>query len=533
MTTDVHHDTPLECELKLAGTRAELRKAETALNRIVGKRIEWSVDRLVTSYYDTSDRRLSKRSVALRVRKKGRTFTQTVKAKALSSATISQRPEWNVDVKSTRPDIDALPAAARKRVGLVLPNELRKLFTVDVERKKADIELAGKDGAEPTIVEIALDRGEVKTGRKSTDMTELEIELVSGDPAAIFDLALQLADTGLSINQVTKAETGYRLIDGAVDPLPVRLPKFKLDPSHSANDVIAEIFSAGLANVLDNEAATRLGKDPEGVHQMRVSLRRMRSALSVFRRLIDADQCQWAKDELKWLASSLGPARDWDVFGMDILDPVDGFGVDVDAINELRDGVKVKQQTAYDHAREVLSSPRYTRFLIGMSQFIATETWRPLDAKDNHPLERPIKNVSGAILGRALRRLMRAGRGLRKMSIEQRHDARIELKKFRYATDFLHSLYPQDRVRPFMKSLSRMQDQFGHLNDVAVAKDLLAELILEKGLTPAARRHRLYGAGQVVAWHARGVQDAEQDFLGDWRTLKRTTPFWDQNKGAS
>lgn len=533
MMTDVHHDTPIECELKLAGSRTALRKAETTLNRIIGKRIEWRTDRLMTSYYDTADRRLSKRGVALRVRKKGRTFTQTVKAKALKVATISHRPEWNVEVSSSRPDISALPSTARKRVGLVLPNELKKLFTVDVERKKADIELAGRDGAESTIVEIALDRGEVRVGRKSADMTELEIELVSGDPAAIFDLAIQLADTGLSINQVTKAETGYRLIDGATDPVPVHLPKFKIDPAHSANHVIAEIFSAGLSNVLDNEAATRDGSDPEGVHQMRVSLRRMRSAFSVFGRLIDPERCRWAKDELKWLASSLGSARDWDVFGMEILDPVDGFGVDVAAINELRVGALVQQKAAYEGVRVALASPRYTRFLIGMSQFIATEAWRPSEAIADHPLDQPINKLANAIMGRALRRLMRAGKGLRKMSIEQRHEARIELKKFRYATGFLHALYPEDRVRPFIKSLSRMQDQFGHLNDVAVAKDLLAELTSEKGLTSAARRHRLYGAGQVVAWHARGVKDAEADFLDDWNALKRTASFWTDKKGGS
>lgn len=533
MTTDVHHDTPLESELKLAGSRAALRKAETALNRIVGHKIEWQADRLQTTYYDTTDRRLSQRGVALRVRKKGRTFTQTVKAKALKSAAMSQRPEWNVEVKTTRPDISVLPAAARKRVGLVLPNELRKLFTVDVERKKADIEIPGKEGAEPTVVEIALDRGQVKAGRKSTDMTELELELVSGDHAVIFDIALQLADTGLIINQVTKAQTGYQLIDGATDPVPVKLGKFALDPRHTTDQVIAEIFSAGLANVLDNEAATRDGSDPEGVHQMRVSLRRMRSALSVFKRVIDADKCQWAKDELKWLATCLGPARDWDVFGMDILDPVTGFGVDADAIDELRGGVAAKQKTAYDEVRQAMASPRYTRFLIGMSKFIASDGWRPDDIGDDHSLDKPIAQVSDAILGRALRRLMRTAKGLAKMSIEQRHESRIELKKFRYATDFLHSLYPEKRVRPFMKTLSTMQDQFGHLNDVAVAKELLAELTGEKGLSTAARRNRLYGAGQVVAWHARGVKDSESEFLDDWKALKKTTPFWSGARGPS
>ena len=533
MMMDVDQDTPLECELKLSGSRAALRKAETALNRIVGKRIEWQTDHLMTSYYDTIDRRLSKRGAALRVRKKGRTFTQTVKAKALKSAAISERPEWNVELSSARLDLSALPRQARTCIGLVLPNELCKLFTVDVERKKAVIELARGDDTNPTSVEIALDRGSVKVGRKSTDMTELEIELISGDPVAIFDLAMQLADTGLSVNQVTKAETGYRLIDGDVNPVPVRLAKFQLDPTQSTNQAIAEIFSAGLANVLDNEAATRDGSDPEAVHQMRVSLRRMRSALSVFRRLIASERCQWARDELKWLASSLGPARDWDVFGMDILDPVDGFGVDAAAIDELRIGVEAQRKAAYVAVRETLESPRYTRFLIGMSQFTVTERWRPIVASDSDPLEKPIKSVSDAILRRALRRLMGVGKRLGKMSIEQRHDVRIELKKFRYATDFLHSLYPKNQVRPFMKSLSRMQDQFGHLNDVAIAKDLLAELTSEKGLSPTARRSRLYGAGQVVAWHARGVKDSEVDFLNDWTALKRARPFWANSDGGS
>lgn len=529
MPPGVDTDTPLECELKLSGTRGQLRKAEAAIKRITGSRINWQTDNLITSYYDTTDRRLSQRGVALRVRKKGRTFTQTVKAKALRSAAMAERPEWNIEVSSSRPDLGALPRQAKSRVGLVLPHELRKLFTVEVERKKAVLELTASGSSGAATVEVALDRGSVKAGRKSIDMTELEIELIDGDPSAIFTMAMDLAETGLSVNQVTKAETGYRLIDGDTIPTPVRLPKFNLDPKETTNQVIAEIFTAGLGNVLDNEAATRDGSDPEGVHQMRVSLRRMRSTLSVFRRMIDRDRCDWAREELKWLATALGPARDWDVFGMDILDPVHGFGIDGPAINELRVGVHARQEEAYESVRQALASARYTRFLIGMSQFIVTEGWRPDDVPNDHPLEQPIAMVADGLLARAHRRLIKEGRGLAKMSIEERHDARIELKKFRYATDFFHSLYPGERVRPFMKSLSRMQDQFGHLNDVAVAQGLLAELTDEPGLSAEARRARLYGAGQVVAWHARGVHDSEADFLRDWKVLKRARPFWSRD----
>lgn len=531
MPPGVDNDTPLECELKLSGTRGQLRKAEAIVKRMIGAGIDWQTDQLVTSYYDTTDRRLSQRGVALRVRKKGRTYTQTVKAKALQSAAMSERPEWNVDVTSARPDLSVLPRQAKSRVGLVLPHELKKLFTVDVERKKAVVELPAGSALGSAEVEIAIDRGVVRAGQKSVDMTELEIELIAGDPNAIFEFAMQLSDSGLSVNQVTKAETGYRLIDGASDPVPVRLEKLNLDPGQTTNQVMVDIFTASLANVLDNEAATLAGSDPEGVHQMRVSLRRMRSALSVFRRVIDRDRCAWAKEELKWLASSLGPARDWDVFGMDILDPVRGFGVDDAAIDDLRVGVEAQRKLAYTQVRDALNSPRYTRFLIGMSQFIATEGWRPAEIPSGHALAQPIGDVADSILARALRRLIKTGRGLGKMSIEQRHEARIELKKFRYATDFLHSLYPENRVRPFMKSLSRMQNQFGHLNDVAVAQGLLSELTAEKGLGTAERQRRLYGAGQVVAWHARGVHDSEADFLADWKSLKRARPFWAGDEG--
>lgn len=521
---------PIECEIKLTGSKGALRAAEAAVRRVVGSQLQWQTVALVTDYYDTADRRLSQRGVAFRVRKKDRAFEQTVKAKTLRAAALSSRPEWNIPLPSAKPDLDALPAAATARMGLVLPGELRKLFTVDVSRKKAVVDIESASGA--ATVEIAVDRGVVRTGRRRDDISEVEIELIEGAPAAIYDLAIALVDSGLRVSRVTKAERGYGLVDGRVASLPKKAPKLVLTRQQTVSGALAEIFGGGIVNVLENEAAAIDGTDPEGVHQLRVSLRRMRSALSVFRTMLDPASIVWASAELKWLASCFGPARDWDVFGTEILDSVQGYGIDVAAIDALRGGSAAARADGYAAARAALQSSRYTKLILGMSRFVDTHGWMPADAGTGHPLNQPLGKCADTILERAYTKVMKRGRGLKHMEIAARHQVRIELKKFRYTTEFLHALYDADKVGAFMKSLSRMQDQFGHLNDVSVARTLLGELLDAKGLSAPERRICAFGAGQVIGWHARGVSEAESAFLDDWKALKAAPVFWHPGKGS-
>ena len=183
MNDEASEDAPVECEIKLAGSKGALRQAEAAVRKAVGGRVEWRTDALVTDYYDTTDRRLSRRGVSFRVRRKNRSYEQTVKAAPSRTAAISTRPEWNVALNGARLDLAALPDDARARMGLVLPGELKKLFTVDVERKKTVIAI--ESGAAKATVEIAVDRGAVRAGRKRDDILEAEIELVDGAPEAI------------------------------------------------------------------------------------------------------------------------------------------------------------------------------------------------------------------------------------------------------------------------------------------------------------------------------------------------------------
>ena len=520
--------TPIECEIKLAGPKGALRSAEAVIRGYADGNVSWQTDALLSVYYDTVDRRLAQRGATLRVRRKNRTYTQTVKAAAEGpTGALANRAEWDVEISGATPDPALMPQAARTRLGLVLPGELKRLFAVDVSRKRANLILDGGSEIGTAEVEVAVDRGTVKAGRASDMISEVEIELVRGNSSAIYDLASALAACGLRVSHVTKAQRGYQLLDGAgATAQPVRAPKFTLTPAMTASAALGEIFQVGLANVLANEAPAVSGIDPEGVHQMRVSLRRMRSALAVFKGIIDAQGCQVLNDELKWLADSLGAARDWDVFINEILGPVYGVGIDRDGLALLRQRATVERTLGYGEAAAAIGSVRYTKLVIGLAKFIDTQAWVPTAEPDAAALRAPVDAVSGDILSHAYKKLHKKARGLRDMDIADRHRVRIALKKFRYTSEFLQALYPNADVRCFNKALARMQDQFGHLNDVSVAEDLLARLIAVKGGTLAERRRVVAAAGQVMGWHARGLHDLEDKFLADWKALKSAPVFW-------
>jgi triphosphatase len=520
---------PLEVEIKLTGGKAALRQAEAALKRRAGK-VEWKTDALVSSYYDTVDRRLSQRGVSYRVRKKNSSYLQTVKAASVGKGAAAARPEWEVPLRGARPALDQLPDEARSRMGLVLPGELRKLFSVDVERKKTIVTITSAGGASATL-EVAIDRGDVIAGRKRDPLNELEIELVSGSASVIYDLAGTLAEVGLSVSRITKAARGFALLDGTPPAVPQRAPKLALGAGDTTSEALARIFESGLANVLQNEEPSRDGTDPEGVHQMRVSLRRMRSVLTVFKSIVPASNVAWAKEELRWLAGEMGPARDWDVFAGEILAPVQGPGIDVDGLKALVKGADKRRADGYKRVREALASPRYAKFLLGMSHLVETHGWMPANAKADHPLNRPLSDVAGGILDGAYKKVRKKGKDLAKLDIPARHEVRIELKKFRYTVDFLQGIFPVAAVSPFTSALSSMQDKFGHLNDVAVAEQLLGELVNEKGLPVAERRLRGGSAGQVIGWYARGVHDEEAAFIADWKALMAAPPFWTKSGG--
>ncbi len=524
-TMDGPEDTR-EYECKLGGGPAQLRAVKKAAAGLSKTPLAWTQDNLESIYYDTQDLRLGVRRVALRVRRKKGRFIQTVKTENDGAGVLFDRGEWEQEVDGMTPRLDVLPPAAVERVGLVLPGELTETFRTVFTRERAEIVCGGGMGP-VSRMEIALDRGEVVSGSAREPISEVELELIEGDPRDLFEVALALQQAaGLHIVQEAKAARGYRLLN-PTPVKPVKAAKTVLRPGETVNQAIAETLRNGTRQMLANEAPSLDGDDPEGVHQFRVAVRRMRSMLSVFNKLLAPNRVDWLKAELKWIADQFGPARDWDVFIDEILGPVQAAGIEPVAMAALRQAAETARKNAYVLVRDALNSPRYAALVLKLSAFTETQGWSPQPCPPDHPLADTIEACAPRVLGRAHKKALRAGEGLADLDIPARHNLRIRVKKLRYTTDFLQALYPAPEKKKYLKALERLQDDFGHLNDVAVAERLIDELMVAQAAEgDGAEAALAAAAGAVGGWHARGLHDSEPRLLADWEQFTQAPPFW-------
>jgi triphosphatase len=275
------------------------------------------------------------------------------------------RREWEDPIASKRPVIDA-PKTGKRLPGSVREQDLRRVFTTSVTRTVIEIEPYPS-----TRIEAAIDEGEIRTadGSGVEPISEIELELKSGDPAALFDVALRLLEAApVRIETRSKAERGYQLLGAAGLPQAVHA-----EPVEAA---LERIGRRCLAHLRRNELATLAG-EPEGVHQMRVAVRRLRSALSALKPMLPAKHHRWASKELKWLADALGPARNWDVFVANLLRPVaDTFRARQD-LECLFAAAERCRREASENAKQAIFSQRYTESMLRLSRWFAARGRSP------------------------------------------------------------------------------------------------------------------------------------------------------------
>ncbi|NNG05200.1 MAG: CYTH and CHAD domain-containing protein [Inquilinus sp.] len=523
MIEDRDDDSPSEVELKLTGDPAALKALREA-GALTGTSGRLVTHRLESVYYDTPDHRLHRRKLAFRVRRKGRRFIQTLKDEGDG---MLRRGEWEAPVASLDPDLDALPAPEpRHRVGLMFPGELNPVFASRIRRSSRVLKRSDGNGHEDEI-EIAFDDGIVVADDRSEPVAELELELLHGSPKALYDLALELTDlVPLKFETRSKSARGYALA-GAAPEWRKAVP-LVLDRAATGADVLEAIVRNCMSHWLANEAAALDGSEPEGVHQMRVGLRRLRSALSLLAKAIPAEQLSWLQGETRWIAGSLGPARDWDVFLASLLPPVAAARPDDSSLPALRSAAEAMRASAYDHVNAAIATPRYTRFVLSLGAWLEGEGWRDgATGKAAKWQAKSVVELADHVLGRQHRKVLKLGDDFARLPTEQRHRVRIALKKLRYAAEFFRGLYPKRRALRYGTALAGLQDSIGHLNDVAVAARLMDELNAElpAGADPALLAR---GAGTVIGWHEHGVTTLEPRLVADWDAFAATRPFWHQ-----
>lgn len=518
---DAQSEQSLETELKLAGSPAALDSLWTST---LAPHVKAETQHLISTYFDTSDFRLRTRGFSFRVRQEGDRFVQTIKAENGWKQGVMSRGEWSADIDGPMPDLTKIgDQALRERIGLIVEGELQSLFTTDIQRQARRYRTGGRT-AHRAYLEAAYDCGEIRTNGSSEPISEIELELLEGSTVALRTEAIRLHQASpLQFQPRSKAARGFAFALGEHPPAKkADLPE--LSPGMSVEEALQDIFANCMSHWLANHAAVLDGSDTEGVHQMRVGLRRLRSALTLFKALLPADDFNWLQGQARALIGGLGSARDWDVFIDELLHPVVAAREGDSELELLQDAVDEERRRAYEQARATISSPAYLQFILDLGIWLETQGWRRRNSQVH--LDQNLIEFASEVLSKRHKQALKLGHDFDDLSDAALHRLRISLKKLRYATEFFSDLYEEDQTRPYVKALKNLQDDLGHLNDVAVAETRLRDLCGRNGSSNLGALQTAFGA--VIGWHSHVLAQTRPRIAEDWVAFKDTQAFWDE-----
>ncbi len=475
-------------------------------------------------YFDAPGLPLSKAGIALRLRRDGRRWIQTAKAKGALHSGLSRVEEDEAPAPGGRLDpariADEGLRADIEAVTAVAP--LAPVCETRIRRAAGLIEGPGGLRAE-----LAVDDGEIVAGERAEPFREAEIELKAGPVAGLFDVALRLfPEGGLRFSRLSKAARGLLLAaEGRIEPAPgprnaaaIALPR-----EGTAEAAAQACLRECLGQIADNMAFAAEHDAKEGPHQLRVGLRRLRSALGLFAPAIGGAEADRLGEEARWLAGEAGALRDLDVLTEEIVAPAAKATPEEPGFAPLLAALERRRVETRAHLRAALRSGRAQAFLLHLARFVECRGWLdPSDLSQTERLAQPAPALADAALERAWRRAAKRAKGLAALDIEARHDLRKALKRLRYTIEFLASLYGEKRVAVFVKRLKALQDVFGALNDHATAEATLAGRNAPAEADAGAQR----AAGRVLG---AGAAKAEADWAkaaAHWRALAKERPFW-------
>lgn len=441
---------PEEVEIKLVASRRmleQLRLHPALLGRApAGKSLSES---LHTIYFDTDEGALAAGKASLRIRRRARGCEQTLKI-AQGRKSQMQRSEWNqpLDADALSPDPAAFPAPAaralehmRKGAALIPYAELT------VEREARILHRGN------ALIEVAFDTGEIRAGNRTPQpIAEVELELCEGRLADLLRLALELPlgpELGWSIR--TKAHRAQALAKGQA-PQAVAAAPVALTRRMSAGRAFQTIGWNALAQAVGNLGLVIGRGDPGAIHQLRVAIRRLRAAFSLFGPdlLAQDAEAQALRQDLRKVAMVLATARDLHVLARGLNQPPEAL---------LRAEAEATRQ-----ASETLARPRFQTLWLRLALWLEDGAYlgAPLAGAAIEPL-------AAGMIARQRKAIRGKRKRLDEMSDQSLHALRKDVKKLRYSAGFFQALDKSRSARPHQEALEQVQDALGAIQDAASA----------------------------------------------------------------
>jgi inorganic triphosphatase YgiF len=476
----------------------------------IGERTESD---LVSTYFDTGRHKLRRHGLSLRIRQAGGKQIQTIKS--VPGAQFG-RGEWETEISGDAPDLGKIDGTPLERLtSKKLRRKLKPIFETSVHRTTRPFRTRRSE------IELAVDRGRLVVGRRSSPIEELELELKKGDPDDLFHLARAVGRKAQAeLYFRTKSDRGYDLAFGN-NGRAVYAEPIELSEDMEAGEAFRIIGRSTVRHFAANVDAVK-NLDPEGIHQMRVGLRRLRAAISLFSRILSGKSTEKTKAQLRWLTGELAPAREIDVFVKEKIIRAARDAVPRRGGKAIKREFAARRTEALERARKAVNSERCRTLLVDVPEWIELRnTGTQKDAGT------PIEKFAADVLHRRARKLLKQGRDLDRLSVHERHKFRIAVKKIRYAVEFFESLFPGKRKRRqigrLSKHLKEIQDALGSLNDFIAHRKLAADVALKAPVQN--RRARAFVSGVVLGREEEAAKPLMKIAIREVRKLRRVNVF--------
>ncbi|MDH3667024.1 MAG: CHAD domain-containing protein [Paracoccaceae bacterium] len=505
-----------ETELKIVLDEAQERRLKEGLARSGLNAGAPATDTLRSIYFDTHDHRLREAGIALRLREKAGGWVQTVKSGKSIASGLSKAMESECPVPGGELDIARIPDEKIREQILesVKGARLAPVCESRIERKTYQISLPG--GGE---IELAIDAGRILAGERAEELREAELELKTGEPSALYAAARKLfPEGGMQFSTLSKAERGFLLAaEGRIMPpiAPRNAQDVPLSRDQGAEDAARAVLRECLDQIAANMLAVRHADAAEGPHQLRIGLRRLRAAFTIFRDCIPLQEGTRLKDQARLLGRAVSRKRDLDVALSDVVRPEAAAHPGLRGFPALIDGLVQAGEAERRALSATLTSARAQGFLLDLAAFVETADWPGNGITC-------LGTVADTALDKAWRRVKKRARGIESLSVEKRHELRKSVKRLRYTAEFLGPLYRQKKVKPFVRYLKALQELFGELNDAAMIQAMFEAPDAPAGGNPAAQR----AAGLVIGIRTERAEHDWAEARYRWRALKSAPRFW-------
>ena len=456
---------PDEVEVKLEASSREALEQIAALRALDDYRLHRRrVQALQTTYLDTPTLALARAGVAVRVRRAGKRWEATAKWPGRVRGTLHTRPELTVPLAGPPAEPFQLPNGPLGEAlhPYVLGRPLQPVLVTNVERRIVDV-LPINGGA--SLAELALDRVQVcrPDGTPAApEYWEVEIEQRAGDADDCVAVGRALRRRfHLVPSRATKFARG---LSAVLPPDAVAAPPPPISAADTLASAMRAIVAMHLGRLRAAQPAAQGGNDPEAVHEMRVAVRRLRTALRLGKATVPARRREALGRELRWLADALGQVRDLDVqlatadwhrarLAVGARGPIDGF----------RRALRRQRKVALAALQETFAASRYSRLLLTLER-VATPPARPPAGA----AAEPIPLAGRRAIKRAARKLRKLGDGVGELPhADELHTLRIRAKRLRYVLEALKEITGGDGRR-LVKRVTQLQDVLGKFNDSMV-----------------------------------------------------------------